>query len=52
MIGYFGLFAFVNPLFTIRMIILNYLSVDVSNLLSLLLKALSIYYAYGKARVI
>ena len=52
MIGYFGLFAFTNPLFTSYMIILNYLSVDVNNLLSLILKALAIYYAYGKARVI
>ena len=52
MIGYFGIYAFLNPFFSIYMVIINYLSVNASNLLSLGLKALAIYYAYGKARVL
>ncbi len=52
MIGYFGLFAFTNPLFSIYMVLINYLSVNINNLISLAIKALAIYYAYGKARVL
>ena len=52
MIGYFGLFAFTNPLFSIYMVLINYLSINVNNLISLAIKALAIYYAYGKARVL
>ena len=52
MIGYFGIFAFMNPLFAGYMVIINYLSTDINNLISLAITAMAIYYAYGKARVL
>lgn len=51
-IGYFGFYAFTNPIFSLYMILINYLSINVNNLISLIIKALAIYYAYGKARVL
>ncbi|MGN1343938.1 MAG: hypothetical protein ACI4U3_05120 [Traorella sp.] len=51
-IGYFGIYAFSHPLMALYFVISDYLSVDISNLLSLLLKGLAVYYAYGKARVL
>ena len=52
MIGYMGIYALLNPFFSLYIVILDYLSMDISNLISLLLKGLAIYYAYGKARVL
>ena len=52
MIGFMGLYALLNPIFSFYLVLMDYLSIDMSNLLSLALKALAIYYAYGKARVL
>mgnify|MGYP003292451828 CR=1 FL=1 len=45
-------FLGVNPLAAIYFIFMSMLSVNINNLLSLLIKAYAIYMAYGKARVL
>ena len=52
MIGWFGIIAITNPAITGYAVIVSYLSINVNNLISLIIKALAIYYAYGKARVL